>query len=96
MGTNAKLMIKSTKDKLYIYRKYNVQNNMLTLMNLEEWICSHGLPVYILKEVIMQMQGMFFNESKYELYKGILDWLNKFDEYEYVILIDEHQDEYYE
>jgi hypothetical protein len=95
MGTDAKLIVKRTGDKMYVDRKYNIVNGILELHHLDYWIESHGLPIYLFQEVIIKMRDMWnCADVKYKAYEDILKWFDNYDEFDFVKLVDEHSEEY--
>ncbi len=97
MGLDAKLKSTRTGETIYIDREYNIKNPILDSYKVEDHISEFGIPVYLLKDVILDMELMFKHASvERSLYGEILDWLKKFQPHDYIKLVNENQDEYFE
>lgn len=97
MGLDAKLKNTRTGEMLYIDREYNIKNIILDSYKVEDHISKFGVPMYLMKDIVLDMEGMSRQAGeKRSLYGNILDWLNAFEPHDYIKLVNENQDEYFE
>lgn len=95
MGLDAKLINIQTGEKIFAGRKYEVDNNILQALHLNYWFRDKGLPAFILMEAMILTRDMFYgNHVSYNHYDQIVRWLKKQNEYHYIKLISENDDNY--
>lgn len=98
MGTDSKLLHKSTGEKIYCDRLYNIKNTFTEQTGLDYYLIRQGLPQYILLDLLISLRDITEETSgdkiSIKYYEDLIDKLKKYDEYDYFILIDEHDDRY--
>ena len=77
MGQDGSLKVVETGESYYIDRIYNIDNEILELYRFfDQWIYKEGIPVYMMKEVVLSMMELYRYTDRYKYYDRLFDWID--------------------
>lgn len=102
MGTDSKLWHKKSNRKIYCDRLYNLKNSFVKAKGLQDYLLNNGLPKFMLVDLCTELDdltdGYYRNKpaGHKSTYREIIEGLESFDDNDILILIDEHNENYFD